>query len=231
MDPLLYSDQVLNSNPLIVFGAGGHAKVIADILSLQGEKISCFIDETHAGKSIDWAGGAPCISEQEMKAKFKGTTPRGIAAIGDNWTRSLVVARLEAAFPEFQFLKAIHPSAVVAKSASLGAGTVVMPGAIVGAGSKIGCHVILNTQSSVDHDCDFGDYSSTAPGAILGGDCKIGTFSAISLGAKLIHGIHIGSHTVIGAGSLVLKPVPELVTAFGSPLSHQEPRCREDRYF
>lgn len=210
---------------LLVFGAGGHAKVVADILAKQGKyPLAAFVDEKRKGQIFL---GLPCYSEQDLKGQ---SFTHAIVAIGDNWTRAQVVARLKAIYPEIEFVTAVHPSAVIGADVSLGSGSVVMAGAVVNPGTRVSDHVILNTSSSVDHDCELGEFSSIAPGAVLGGNCKVGSFAAVSLGATVIHGRTIGTHTVIGAGSVVLTDIESECVAWGSPCIKQRSRKPDDRY-
>ena len=146
-----------------------------------------------------------------------GVASLGIVAIGDNWTRARVVARIRELQPDFQFVTAIHPDVCVARDVSIGEGTVVMAGAVVNTGTRIGAFCILNTRCSVDHECTLGEFSSVAPGVVTGGCVAIGPFSAVGIGATLIHEVRIGEHTVVGAGATVVNDVPDHVVVYGTP--------------
>jgi sugar O-acyltransferase (sialic acid O-acetyltransferase NeuD family) len=202
---------------ILVFGAGGHSKVVIDVALVAGFSVIGILDEkfpvgtTYCGIPILGRSG-------DLAQVVKETSVRqGVVAIGDNWIRARVVTRTLEAVPDFQFPVLIHPSAVVASGVQVGAGSVVMAGSVVNPSSSIGIHCILNTRASLDHDGSLGDYASIAPGCTVGGCVKVGSFSAIGLGANLIHQIQIGEHTVIGAGALVLGSIPDRVVAFGSP--------------
>ncbi len=140
-----------------------------------------------------------------------------VVAIGDNYQRDVMMARVSQACPGVNFPVLIDPTAVIAHGVSIGAGSIIMPLAHVGPGSIIGMGCLLNTRSSLDHDGQMGAFASLAPGATTGGDVSIGARSAIGLGAAIRHRVSIGSDTVIGMGSLVLSDWPEGVVVYGSP--------------
>ena len=201
---------------IAVFGAGGHAKVVTDLIQLHPELT---IAKVFAEASDELL--FPAIAHQ-----FDG----GIVAIGDNHVRRQVIERILSIHSEFTFVTLIHPQAIVAHDVVIGAGTVVMAGAVINTGTKIGSHCIVNTRSSVDHDCRIHDYASVGPGATLGGGVHVGIGSAVGLGANLIQNMSIGDHCVIGAGSTVVKPVPAQVIAYGSPARVMRSRQVGEKY-
>ncbi|MDO9183528.1 MAG: acetyltransferase [Bacteriovorax sp.] len=210
---------------VIIFGTGGHAKVVHDIF--QKAKEFTPVGFISLDTSIQNFLGLPVYNQGDFK-NLKFTN--GIIAIGDNWTRGQLQKFIVSEKPNFHFVNAIHPSVQVGNGVDIENGTVAMAGAIINPGSKIGAHVILNTNCSVDHDCILGNFSSIAPGAILGGNVIIGEYSAISLGAKIIHGKKIGTHSVIGAGALVLADIVDNVVAFGSPCKVIRNRAENEKY-
>ncbi|MEW6055176.1 MAG: acetyltransferase [Bdellovibrionota bacterium] len=199
--------------PVLVFGAGGHAKVIIDILEKQGKyKIVGILDDSVKTAT---ALGYPVLGPESRLGEFKVT--QGIVAIGDNWARSKLVERIGRLAPGFQFVVAIHPSAQIGKDVEIGPGSVVMAGTCINPSTKIGSHCIVNTASSIDHDCAVEDFASIGPGATLGGNCKIGKMSMVGLGASIIHQINVGEHALIGAGAAVVEDIPQNVVAVGTP--------------
>ncbi|MBF0207645.1 MAG: acetyltransferase [Oligoflexia bacterium] len=195
-----------------IFGCGGHAKVVADIIEVQNQfRIACFVSDKYYFDSFI---GYECVVEADF---WSMGINRGVVAIGDNWTRYKKVENILSHLPEFKFSTLVHPSATVARGVTVGEGTVVMAKSVVNTSSLIGKHVIINTNSSVDHDCFLDDFSSIGPGTTLGGSCAIGGCSAISLGASLIHKIKVGKNSVIGAGSLVIRDVGDGIVAYGHP--------------
>jgi sugar O-acyltransferase (sialic acid O-acetyltransferase NeuD family) len=210
---------------IAIFGIGGHAKVIYDIVVKENKyEVGGFFSLESTLKNF--LGVAHFSQTEFLGSPFK----KGIIAIGDNWTRGRLAKELQAIKSDFQFVSAIHPSSVVAATATVASGTVIMANVVVNPGCKIGEHVILNTSSSVDHDCEISSLASLGPGCVLGGNVDIGECSAISLGAKIIHGKSIGRNTVIGAGSLVLENIPDGVVAFGAPCKVQKQREASEKY-
>jgi sugar O-acyltransferase (sialic acid O-acetyltransferase NeuD family) len=190
----------VSARRILLFGAGGHSSVVREIVRAAGNyEIVAVIDRSNEDASGSFGVQA------------------GIVAIGDNFARSRVVARVRELLPDFQFVTAVHPAAVIAEGVEVGPGTVVMPGVCISPGTRIGAHCIVNTGATLDHDDTLGDFASVAPGVTAGGNVSVGAFSAVGLGASLIHGISIGDHSVIGAGAVVVRNVPAHVVAYGNP--------------
>ena len=154
----------------------------------------------------------------------------GIIAIGDNFSRMNMAQKITKTLPDFQFVTAIHPKAVISKKVLICDGSVIMAGVVVNNNSYIGKHTILNTNSSVDHDCIIREFSSIAPGAILGGNVEINICSAISLGANVIENISIGKHTIVGAGALVVNSIGDNEIAYGIPAKNIRKRKPSEKY-
>lgn len=218
-------------NNIVVIGSSGHAKVIVDIVQQEGRyNITGLLDRF---RSVgEQTLGYPILGkEEDLPELVKVHALKGaIVAIGDNFIRSKVAARIKGISPDLPFVCAIHPKASIATEVSIGEGTVVMAGASINPCSSVGRFCILNTNSSLDHDSILEDFASLAPGATTGGNCRIGQYSAISIGTVLIHGIHIGEQTVIGAGSLVMKSIESFVVAYGTPAKAIRNRTPGDKY-
>ena len=214
---------------LMIIGASGHAKVIADIIEKEGKyHLVGFLDEKLEGEAL----GYPIFgTERELPHLIK---KRHITAlvigVGDNHIREKAAIRLRSNFPSLNFPAIIHPNASLGKEVQLGAGTVVMAQAVVNPCSKVGEFCIINTNASLDHDCILGDFASLAPGATIGGDCVIGKKSAIGIGATLLHGIHIGEESVIGAAALVNADIPAYRVAYGVPAKIIRERRKGEKY-
>src|ERR1700693_1751128 len=153
-----------------------------------------------------------------------------IVGVGDNFARYKLATLATELCPQLIHITAIHPSATIARSATIGEGTAVMAGVIVNACSTVGRWCILNTGSTLDHDCVMKDYSSLAPGAHVGGNCTIGEVTAICIGASMRHNIAIGAHSVLGAGATALHDLPANTVAYGTPARAIRPRNAGDRY-
>lgn len=214
-----------------LFGASGHARVIADVLERSGlfEVVGLIVSDLPAGTAC--FGYRVLGSEMELPALIEQYgIQAGSIGVGDNWARSQFLARIERICPALQFVTAVHPSAQIGRDVRIGQGTVIMAGAVVNSGSEIGSFSIINTKASLDHDGRMGAFTSLAPGATVGGNVVIGDFSAISLGVSVIQRIRIGSHTIIGAGAVVIRDVPDQVVAFGVPAVVVRKRAPGDRY-
>lgn len=214
-----------------LFGASGHAKVIADVLERSGlfEIVGLIVSNQPAGTA--------CFSYRVLGSEIDLPAliehygiQAGSIGVGDNWARSQFLARIERVSPDLRFVTAVHPSAQIGRDVTIGDGTVIMAGAVVNSGSHIGPFSIVNTKASLDHDGRMGSFASLAPGVTVGGNVDIGDFSAISLGASIIQRVRIGSHSVIGAGALVLHDVPDRVVAFGVPAVVVRNRAPGDKY-
>jgi len=203
---------------LIIFGASGHARVIADavrrsaIFDLIG-----FIDQQRAaGEIVD---GTPVLGSEDSLQKILAGAPgiSSIIGVGDNRTRARIAASAKKSFPGLAFATVVHPSAVIADDVQLGEGVFVAASATINCGSRIGNHVVVNTRASVDHDCQVDDFGFVGPGASLAGAVRIGRESFVGIGAAIIPMIHVGDHATIGAGSVVIRPVANDVTVAGVP--------------
>ena len=216
---------------IVIFGSGGHAKVIVDIIEKQGKyNISGFIDGHHQKNSIIMGykviGDESSFKDIFFSYKIYG----GIIGIGDNSTRAKVRDKIIKIIPNFKFVNCVHPKSVLGKDTTLGEGNVIMPGAIINASSRIKNHCILNTNSSLDHDCLMSDFSSIAPNASVGGNVKIGNYSAIGIGANIFNSVNIGYNCIIGGGSLVCHDTNDNSINYGSPSKFIREHKIEDKY-
>lgn len=189
---------------LIIIGASGHGRVVADIAVLNGYTDIVFLDDEKIGT---WAGYS--IVGKSFDA------PEGdlFVAIGNTPTRKRFVEY----YRDRSMPVLIHPNATVAKDVEIGAGTVVIAGAVINCGAKIGAGCIINTCSSVDHDCVISDYVHVAVGAHLCGTVNVGQKTLIGAGATVINNINIGEGCLIGAGAVVVKGIPAKCMAVGCP--------------
>lgn len=190
---------------LIIIGASGHGKVVADIASLNGYKKIAFLDDD---RSISECGGYPVIGCCEA-------APKGaiFVAIGNAGLRKKMLDL----YKDREIPVLIHPDAVVAESAVIGKGTVVMAGAVINPYASIGCGSIVNTCSSVDHDCNVGDYSHVAVGAHLCGTVSVGDRVWIGAGSVVINNLDICDDVMIGAGATVVDSIDEEGLYLGTP--------------
>ena len=199
---------------IVLFGAGGHATVIIDILKAQIEagasiQIKGFLDDSD---KKEWMG-YPILGTLSSALEFHDDKTEFIIAIGNNLIREMIQRK----FSQLNFYTAIHPTAVIGTNVFIQDGTVVMPRVVINANSEVGRHVILNTASVVEHDNVINDYVHLSPGATLCGAVEVGAKSHIGANATVIQGISIGEHCLIGAGSTVIDHIPQSSVAVGSP--------------
>jgi acetyltransferase EpsM len=203
---------------LIVWGAGGHARVVADIVQLHGRhRIVAFVDDGGTADQPDKFLGIQLLSEREKLALLlKRGCREMVIAIGNCSTRLRLAA--EAQQIGFDLCEPlVHPKATVARSATLGRGTVVAAGAVVNPAAILGENVIVNTCASVDHDCILENGVHVCPGAHLAGNVTVCRGTWIGIGATVIEKIRIGKGVMIGAGAVVVSNVPDGVLALGCP--------------
>ena len=188
---------------MVVFGAGGHAKVVIDILESNGIKIDYIVDDN------------PRIKELYgyKVRRDSGRYDEVIVAIGSCKLRKDVVGRLNVR----RYITVVDPTATVSSRASVGDGTVVMQGAVIQSGTRVGHHCIVNTSASVDHDCEIGDFVHVAPHAAILGGVKVGAGSLIGAGAVVKPNLTIGKGVIVGAGAVVVDDVPDGEVIAGVP--------------
>lgn len=192
----------INENIMFLYGTGGHARVIMDILKAEGINVEAFIDDN---KELKELMGIKILHEI-TPAMFPI-----IISIGDNRTRKMISEKVNA-----EYGIAVHPSAIISDSVAIDKGTVIMQGAIIQACTQIGKHCIINTGASVDHECIIEDFVHISPKATLCGNVIVGEGSWIGAGSVIIPGIKIGRWSIIGAGSVVDKDIPDKTIYLGN---------------
>jgi UDP-perosamine 4-acetyltransferase len=198
---------------VIILGAGGHAKVVIELLRA---------NRIHVGYCVaNSASGPNCLGVDILAgdAQLEGLYKRGyrqfFPAVGDNMLRRRLSAHaLELGF---EMVNAIGPRAVVSPSCIVGRGVAIMEGVIINAATRIADLAIVNTGSTVDHDCDIGMAAHVAPNCALAGGVRVGEGAFVGAGSVIIPGVDVGDYSVIGAGSVVLRDVPGSVVAYGNP--------------
>ena len=203
------------SEKIVIFGAGGHAKVAIDAIDMAGEYGIAFLadaDDARVGSTV--RGYLVCAEREGFVAGIKACS-HAFVAIGHNQARKRVACMAK----EYGFSLAtiVHPGAIVSAGVTLGEGTLVMPRSVVNADAVIGANVIINTGAIVEHDCRVGDNSHVAPGATLCGGVTVGEDSLIGAGAIIVPGVKVGAQVIVGAGALVLSDVPDGAIAIGVP--------------
>lgn len=192
---------------LIIVGASGHGKVIADIAKQCGYNDIVFLDNN---SDIKMCAGYPVIGPDLMTSELEGDV---FIAIGNAEVREKIMNRE----PERNYPVLIHPDAVISVDVNIGKGSVIMAGTVINSGAEIGIGVIVNTCSSIDHDCVVRDYSHVSVGSHLAGNVDIGKRTWIGAGATIINNIIICDDCMIGAGAVVIKNIYESGTYVGVP--------------
>jgi sugar O-acyltransferase (sialic acid O-acetyltransferase NeuD family) len=198
---------------LIIIGAGGHGKVVADI-AIKSNKWQgiLFLDDDEAVKSVL---GLEVIGKS-MDASIYRDEADFFVAIGNNLIREIIQKNLLDG--GISVVSLIHPNAVIGTDARIGVGTVVMAGVIINSSSMIGDGCIINTNSSIEHDCVIGDYVHISPGSNLAGAVRVGQGSWLGIGSTVSNNVQIYSGCIIGAGAVVIDDINESGTYVGVPV-------------
>ncbi len=201
--------------PVVLLGAGGHGRVLLDILLQQSYEVLAISDPDY--KKMLPLNNIPLMDDREalQYSPAEILLVNGLGSVGDTGKRRQVYESFKNR--GYQFATLIHSSAVVSPRAGLGEGTQVMAGAIVQTGVTIENNSIINTKSTVEHDCRIGAHVHIASGAILCGGIEVGDGVHVGAGATVIQGISIGKDSIIGAGAVVISDLPEAVIAVGVP--------------
>ena len=216
---------------IVLIGGGNQAHYTIDIIEREGKyNIIGIIDSVHKIGSERF--GYKIIGRQENLIKLieEYSIEVGIISIGDNWSRYYVYNKIIEQIPNFIFANAIHPSVIIGNNVKLGVGIVAMAGCIFNPKSDIGDFTFFATGAQVEHDNNIHSFSSISAGSITGGFVTIGKFSAITLGVTVLDRIEIGENTVVGAGSLVIKSLPDNVLAYGNPAKVVRSRNQGEKF-
>ena len=206
------------TDEIVVYGAGGHGKVVAEILVTSSRAVTGFIDDSLAlsgGKII----GLPVFPADEWLRSHAGASVA--LGIGDNHARERASCLIQKR--SHQLISAIHPAAIVSRSARLGAGVVIMAGAVLNADCELEDGVIVNSGAIVEHDVRIGCYAHLSPGSAVGGAAQIGALSHIGMGAMILPTKRIGESCIIGAGAVVVEDIPDNQVAYGVPARIRRP--------
>lgn len=203
--------------PIVIFGAGGHAKVVADSLRrLGGWQVEGFVDDLAPERAGEPFGGAVVLGGRGVLPALR---ERGVDALvlafGHNHARLALAEQLGA--QGWRFPPVVDPLASVAADVQLGPGCYVGAAAVVEPGSRIGAQAIVNTGAIVCHDSEVGDGAHVCPRACLGGHARVGRAAWIGIGSVLRDRARVGARALVGAGSLVLTEVPDGMVAWGQP--------------
>jgi len=204
---------------VVGLGAGGHAKVVIEILQLMGGyELVGLLDPKKELWNTEVLG-VPVLGGDDLLPKLYKEGVRhafiGLGTVGDTRPRRELYEK--ACSYGFQIVRAIHPQATVSSSAVIGDGPTIMASALINAAAKLGDNVIVNTGAIIEHDCVIGDHVHIATGARLASVVHVGNGSHIGLGASIRQCICIGRNAIVGAGAVVVEDVPDDVVVAGVP--------------
>lgn len=201
---------------VVVYGAGGHAKVLLATLEAGGEyRIAGLVDDDRA-KHGTTICGYPVLGGWELLAPLREEgVSLAVLAVGDNDSRAQMARTVVA--HGFKPLLVVHPTALLLPGSQVGSGTVVLPYAFVGADARVGDNVIVSIHVLVGHDSRVGDCAHLCPGVQLGGQAEVGDFSFLGTGAVVLPGVKVGRRVIVGANATVNRDLPDGVTAVGVP--------------
>ena len=204
---------------VVGLGAGGHAKVVIEILNLaEGVEVMGLVDPkqdlwntTILGVPVLGDDGLLCeLSRQGVEHAFIG-----LGSVGDTVPRQRLYEK--AVGLGFQIVQAIHPQAVISQFAQLGKGATIMAGSIINAAAQLGDNVIINTGAIVEHDCNIGNHVHIATGARLASTVAVGDGAHIGAGATVLQCVSIGQGAIVGAGATVIRDVAPWTVVVGVP--------------
>lgn len=209
----------MKNKPVILLGAGGHAKVLLDILLEQNVEILGIVEKEGTDKLTDLCGVHVIGNDSDILRYSSAEIElvNGIGSVGSTALRQKIYEYFNR--QGYRFRQVIHPNAIISQRADLGEGVQIMAGAVVNIGTRVGEDTLINTNVSVDHDCLIGAHVHIAPGATLSGGVTVSDGSHIGTGASVVQGIEIGANVIVGAGAVVVNNVAAGRTVCGVPAS------------
>ena len=201
---------------VVILGAGGHGHVLLEALRLQDEaEVLGLLDDNEDLQGTRTRGDIEVIGRTDFESLRNCKADAFVVAIGNNRIRRMLFNRaLEAGLAPWT---TVHPSAIIAESATIGDGTQVIAGVVINPHATVGVDVVLNTGCTVDHDNTIGDHAFLAPGVHLGGDVQIGEGAFIGIGASVLPGVSVGAGATVGGGAVVIEDVPPGAVVVGVP--------------
>lgn len=184
---------------VIIFGASGHGRVIADIVRANGDEFLGFLDDDITKPSLG------------IIADYRKFDAEFVVGIGNEETRERISQY------NCKWYTAVHPSAIVSQEAEVGIGSVVMANAVINSGARVGKHCVINTGAIIEHDDRIEDFAHISVGVKLGGNVTVGKGTWVGIGATVNNNLNIRSNCIIGAGAVVVKDIIEQGVYIGLP--------------
>jgi UDP-perosamine 4-acetyltransferase len=215
------------SRDIVLLGAGGHARVLLELMRKTGHRVVAVLDDDPAkqGQSIH---GIDIIEPKQM-AKFppsKAGLANAVGSVRQPEVRKKMYERFEG--QGYSFITAIHPSAIIADDAQLEEGAQVMAGGVVQTGARVGRDTLVNSSAIIEHDTVIGEHCHIAPGVTVCGEVRIGNVTHIGAGATVLQGRRIGDGCLVGAGAVILHDVPDGCAAWGIPATTKQTQSKND---
>ena len=199
---------------VVIVGASGHGKVVADIVMKSGDKVLGFLDDNP--ELGDFFCGFPVLGSTDKWNKIQNKN--FIIAIGNPGIRESLSRKIQG-----DFYTAIHPSAQISLlDVKIGEGTTIMANAVINSGVYVGRHCIINSAAVVEHDNQISDFVHISVGAKVAGTVNIGTRTWIGMGACINNNLSICSDCIIGTGAVVVKNIEKSGTYIGVPARERE---------
>ena len=205
------------TRPIIVLGAGGHAKVVVDALQAMGEEITGLVDpdpKTHGRDVL----GVPVLGDDEVVMRHAPDAVvliNGVGSVQPASHRNDLYRRFRDAGYDFSSVR--HPSAIIGGEVEIADGVQILAGVVVHPGCRIGANAIVNFRALMDHDCVIGAHAHIAPGAGLSGGVTVGDDAFIGAGATIIQYTSVGAGALVAAGAVVVSDIPAGARVAGVP--------------
>ncbi len=195
------------TKPVIVLGAGGHAKVITEILNQRDIKVlGISVKSKKDFKKTNYKS----FSDDEVISNYSPDQINLVNGVGSlPYDKSRYKISKNFIEKGYSFISITHPSAIISSEARISEGAQILAGSFVGPSSSIGIGTIINSHSSIDHDCEILEYCHLAPGVVCSGNVKIGNFVHISPGVTITNNIEIGNNSIIYPGVTLTKNIPD----------------------
>ncbi|MDG2381525.1 MAG: acetyltransferase [Pirellulaceae bacterium] len=208
----------------VILGAGGHSKVVIEVMRQQHNyELAACVSSQGPTEIL----GVPVVGDDRCLPELLNQgIDYAFVAIGNNRLRAQLVKQVKQM--GFHLACVISPQAIVATSSTIAEGAVIMPGALIGTDAEVHSGSIVNSNATIDHDCILKPFCHIAPGSALAGGVTVGIETFLGTGVSVIPYISIGDHSVVGAGSVVIRNVPDRTTTFGVPAHHQQTVSNND---